>query len=153
MVQVMAEAELLRKKQLAQESSAKPTPPPSPISCRKDFSIVQVMAEGELLSKKQLAQESTIKKLRQHVKDAEISRNELAADLAVERQRADVATAARQKAEAELAAAESAHRQELENERAHYNGLLSKSRAAQVGRLEHSGGLIFWMPHQPELHE
>jgi hypothetical protein len=90
------------------------------------------MAEGELLSKKQLAQESTMKKLRQHVKDAELSRNELAADLAVERQRAEVALAARQKADGELAAAKNAHRQELEAERAHYNGLLSKSRAAQV---------------------
>ena len=90
------------------------------------------MAEGEQLSKKQLAQESTMKKLRQHVKDAELSRNELAADLAVERQKAEGATAARQKAEGELSAARSAHRQELEADRAHYNSLRAKSRAAHV---------------------
>ena len=102
------------------------------------------MAEGEQLSKKQLAQESTMKKLRQHVKDAELSRNELAADLAVERQKVEAATAARQKAEGELAAAKSAHRQELEADRAHYNGLLAKSRAAQVGN---SLRLVFCTGH------
>ena len=77
-----------------------------------------------------------MKKLRQHVKDAELSRNELAADLSVECQKSEAATAARQKAEGELAAARSAHRQELEADRAHYNGLLAKSRAAQVELLK-----------------
>ena len=93
---------------------------------------LQVMAEGELLSKKQLAQESTMKKLRQHVKDAELSRQELATDLSVERQRLEQLQTTKQKLEADLAAAKHAHRVEVETERAHYEGLLAKSRSAQV---------------------
>lgn len=96
-----------------------------------DF-FLQVMAEGELLSKKQLAQESTMKKLRQHVKDAELSRQELAANLTLERQRLEQMQTAKQKLEADLAAAKHAHRVEVETERAHYEGLLAKSRSAQV---------------------
>ena len=92
----------------------------------------QVMAEGELLSKKQLAQESTMKKLRQHIKDVELSRQELAADLSVEREKLEQVQAARQKLEADVAAAKNAHRVEVETERAHYEGLLAKARTAQV---------------------
>lgn len=96
---------------------------------------VQVMAEGEQLSKKQLAQENTIKKLRQQLKEAEFSRKELAAQAGVERQRVEEQTSARQTAEADLAAARTAHRAELEAEKAHYEGLVAKARAAQVSLL------------------
>lgn len=92
------------------------------------------MAEGELLSKKQLAQESTMKKLRQHIKDVELSRKELAADLSVEREKQEEAQALKQKLEADVAAAKNAHRVEVETERAHYEGLLAKARSAQVCR-------------------
>ena len=90
------------------------------------------MAEGELLSKRQLAQESTMKKLRQHIKDVELSRKELAADLTMEREKVEQLQAAKQKLEADVAAAKNAHRVEVESERAHYEGLLAKSRSAQV---------------------
>ena len=92
----------------------------------------QVMAEGELLSKKQLAQESSMKKLRQHIKDVELSRKELAADLSVEREKVEQMQVTKQKLEADIAAAKNAHRVEVENERAHYEGLLAKARTAQV---------------------
>ena len=93
---------------------------------------MQVMAEGEQLSKKQLAQESTIKKLRQQLQAAELSRKEFATEVTMERQKLGAAVAARQKAEGDLAAARLAHRTELEAEKAHYEALLAKSRAAQV---------------------
>ena len=73
-----------------------------------------------------------MKKLRQHIKDVELSRQDLAAELATERERAEQLQAAKQKLEADVAAAKNAHRVEVETERAHYESLLSKSRAAQV---------------------
>lgn len=90
------------------------------------------MAEGELLSKKQLQQESSIKKLRNQIKDVEVSRKELAADLAVERQRCEELAAAKQRAEGELANARQAHAAELAGEKSHYENLVARARAAQV---------------------
>lgn len=92
----------------------------------------QVMAEGEQLSKKQLAQESTIKKLRQQLKEAEISRKELAAEAAAERSKVEETLEARQKAETDLAAAWAAHKTELEAEKGHYESLVARARSAQV---------------------
>ena len=90
------------------------------------------MAEGELLSKKQLQQENTMKKLRQQLKETEMSRKELAADAAAERHNLQEILIGKQKAEADLAAARQAHTAELAAERSHYESLLTKARSAQV---------------------
>lgn len=115
--------------------------------------MMQVMAEGEMLSKKQLAQENTMKKLRQHIKDVELSRKDLAAELAAERERLEEMQNLKQRLEADVGAAKSAHRVEVETERAHYEGLLAKSRASQVTALrqQYRGGRcikdLLFSPH------
>jgi hypothetical protein len=90
------------------------------------------MEEGEKLSKKQLAQENTMKKLRQEIQDLILQKSGVSTSLTQERQKAEAAISARAKVEAELASLRQAHRAELEAEKAHYEGLLQKARAAQV---------------------
>lgn len=90
------------------------------------------MAEGEQLSKKQLAQENTIKKLRQQIKDVEVSRKELATEAMLVRKNLDETTQSKASLEEELTVARTNHQAELDSEVAHYQDLLSKARAAQV---------------------
>lgn len=73
-----------------------------------------------------------MKKLRQQLKEAEMSRKELAAEAAAERRNREEVLASKQKAEADLAAARQAHAAELAAEKSHYESLLSRARAAQV---------------------
>lgn len=98
----------------------------------KDDIITQVMAEGEALSKKQLTQEVTIKKLRASSKEAAEKLAALQAEInskSVSLSDAIASAAAAQKAKQEL---DVRHLQGRQQERQHFQGLLTKARSAQV---------------------
>ena len=85
-----------------------------------------------MLSKKQLGLENTIKKLRQQVKDVELSRKELHTEKLVLKQQLDTTTESKKRLEEELNSAKATHKSELQAEVDHYQDLLTKARASQV---------------------
>ena len=100
------------------------------------------MAEGEQLSKKQLTQENTIKKLRQQIKDVELSRKELAAESMAVKKQLEEAQTSKQRTEEELSVAKASHKAELDSEVTHYRDLLTKARSAQVHSVLALGDLL-----------
>ncbi|KAK9829150.1 hypothetical protein WJX72_004204 [[Myrmecia] bisecta] len=98
----------------------------------KDGIIAQVMEEGEKLSKKQLAQESTIRKLRMQLKELEGAKLDAEGRAAAEATKIEAANRAKAKAEGDIAALREQHRTELDAQKQHYEGLLQRSRTAQL---------------------
>ncbi|KAK9864159.1 hypothetical protein WJX84_002054, partial [Apatococcus fuscideae] len=98
----------------------------------KDSIIQQVMVEGEKLSKKQLTQETTIRKLRSQIREMEAEQSKANLKLSSEEGKVEAANKARLQAETESARLREEHRSELEGQRVHYTGLLSKATSAQA---------------------
>lgn len=98
----------------------------------KDDIIRQVMEEGEVLSKKQLAQESTIRKLRTAAKEAAEKYTSLQAELASQNSRLRNTIASATASDQAKQESEEQHLSERQQERQHYEGLLTKARSAQA---------------------